>query len=187
MGFKKLIVFTVILLFGLLPGVPQEPVFVRGDKIVHISIGMGSALYTGMNYKTSVPPLSIFPEYGIADELIGHGTVGVGPFVGYAAYKWDLVDFGWKYSNVILGGRGNFHYPLINDLDTYTGVMMGYNLTTVREFGSVLPGYEAEAAAKGFVWSWFVGARYEVMGNLSLTAELGYGISYLSVGMAWEL
>jgi len=61
MGFKKLIVFTVILLFGLLPGVPQEPVFVRGDKIVHISIGMGSALYTGMNYKTSVPPLSISP------------------------------------------------------------------------------------------------------------------------------
>lgn len=171
----------------LLTGTAQEPLFLKGDKVVQFSIGMGSALYTGMNYKTPVPPLSLFLEYGMADEVIDNGSAGLGPYVGYAAYKWDLIDFGWKYSNVILGARGNFHYPLIYDLDTYTGVIMGYNLTTVQEFGSVLPGYEAEADAGGFVWSWFVGGRYYIMENLSITAELGYGISYINVGVAWKL
>ncbi|MGC9472525.1 MAG: hypothetical protein ACP5D1_13415 [Bacteroidales bacterium] len=184
---KKSFAILFIIILSMAKGIAQEPVFNKNDKVAQFNIGMGSALYTGMNYKTSVPPLSLFLEYGIADELIGKGSAGAGPFVGYAAYKWDLVDFGWKYSNMILGAKGNFHYPLIFDLDTYTGVIMGYNITSVKEFGSVLPGYEAEAAAGGFVWSWFVGARYEVMENFSLSAELGYGISFLNVGLAWEL
>jgi len=29
-----------------------------------------------------------------------------------------------------LGAKGNFHYPLVEKLDTYTGILLGYNVVS---------------------------------------------------------
>ena len=46
--------------------------------------------------------------------------------------KYEYSGWGWKYSNIIIGARGNFHYPLMNKLDTYTGLLLGYNVSSFK-------------------------------------------------------
>jgi hypothetical protein len=67
---------------------------------------------------------------------------------------WEYGGWGWKYSNIIIGVRGNFHYPLIDKLDTYTGLLLGCDIATSKEFGNSVPGYNYSASSGGVVYSW---------------------------------
>ena len=79
--------------------------------------------------------------------------------IGYSSHKWDYAGWGWKYSNIIIGARGIFHYPLVDKLDTYTGLLLGYNIATSKEFGTAVLGYDYSASSGGVAWSWFVGGK----------------------------
>jgi hypothetical protein len=181
---KKLLALFFTALFALTQLAAQDPIFVKGDKVLNIGIGLGTTLYTGSYYKMQVPPVSASLELGILDEVIDKGSVGVGPYVGFASYKWEYMDWGWKYTNIILGARGNFHYPFIEKLDTYTGLLLGFNVVSSSEFGTSIPGFDYSATSSGLAWSWFIGARYYFTDNIAGMIELGYGIAYLNLGVA---
>jgi len=181
---KKIYVFMLAVIFtgGNLAAV--DPVFLKGDKVLNLGIGLGSTLYSGSFYKSQVPPISASLEFGVADNLLEVGTVGVGPYLGYSSYKYEYQDWGWKYSNIIIGVRGNFHYPLLDKLDTYVGLLLGYNIASSKEFGNSIPGWDYSYSAGGIVYSGFIGARYYIKDSFALLAELGYGIAYLNLGVA---
>lgn len=179
---KKFFLFAAAVCFAIGGVVAQESTFLKGDKVLNASLGIGSTLYSGTYYKSQVPPLSASLEFGVVDNVIEKGVVGVGPYVGYSSYKYQYSSWGWKYSNLIIGARGNFHYPLVDKLDTYTGLLIGYNVVTSKEFGDPI-GLDTYSAG-GLTWSWFIGGRYYFKENLAAMLELGYGIAYLNIGVA---
>ncbi|MFH1319811.1 MAG: hypothetical protein ABII90_04050 [Bacteroidota bacterium] len=74
-----------------------------------------------------------------------------------------------------MGVRGNFHYPLVEKLDTYTGLLLGYNIVTSKWIGTGAEDFNASSSH--VAWSWFVGARYYFSETFAAMAELGYGIA----------
>ena len=180
---KKLLLVFAGVAFAITQVSAEEPVFSKGDKVLNVGIGLGSTLYTGTYYSGLIPPVSASLEFGVVDGILEKGVVGVGPYIGYSSYKYEYSDWGWKYSNFILGVRGNFHYQFVDKLDTYAGVLLGYNVASSKEFGDPVPGYDYSYSAGGLAWSGFIGGRYYFTDALSAMLELGYGIAYLNIGV----
>ncbi len=181
---KKFTLFIVVIAFSLTQLLAQESTFAKGDKVLNLGIGFGSGLYTGTYYKTSVPPISASFEVGVKDGVLDKGSIGVGGYVAYSSHKWDYSGWGWKYSNFYLAARGTFHYPLVDKLDTYTGVALGFNVASSKEYGTAIYGYDYSASSGGVLFAWFVGGRYYFSDKFAGMAELGVGIVYLNLGVA---
>ncbi|MBK7212041.1 MAG: hypothetical protein IPH88_01830 [Bacteroidales bacterium] len=163
----------------------------KGDKVLNLGIGLGSTLYSGSYYKSTTPPLSASLEVCVKDELFdGKGALGVGGYLGYSGFKseynWGGGTYGWKYTNIIIGPRGYLHYNFLDKLDTYTGILLGYWIATNKEYGTIQTGYSSDSYG-GVTWSWFAGGRYYFSDKFAGMLELGYGISYLNLGIAVKL
>lgn len=184
---KKSLLLLIVCLVSVVQLLGQESTFNKGEKALNLGLGIGSTLYSGSYYKGQIPPISASLEFGVVDKVLDKGVIGVGPYVGYSSYKYEYSGWGWKYSNLILGARGNFHYPLLKKLDTYTGLLLGYNVASSKEFGNTIPGYDYSYSAGGVAWSWFVGGRYYFSEKFAGMLELGYGIAYLNIGVAIKL
>lgn len=180
---KKLLLVLVVISISLTQLKAQEPTFSKGDKVLNLGLGLGSTLYSGFYYKSLIPPLSASLEVGIVDNVLEKGVIGIGGYLGYSSYKLDYSSYGWKYSNMIIGGRGTFHYPLVDKLDTYAGILLGFNVSTTSEFGTINPG-TYHSSNGGPVYAVFVGARYYFQNNFGVLGEFGYGISYLTLGVS---
>lgn len=167
----------------------QENTFGKGDKVVNLGIGLLSGLYSGSGYTSKMPPISASFEYGVKDDVLEVGSIGVGGYVGYASAKWESdwggATWGWKYSNFIIGARGSFHYPLVDKLDTYAGVLLGYNIVTVKDIGTIQSGYTSNGSAP--IFSAYVGGRYYFNDKFAGMVELGTGIAYFNLGLAIKL
>ncbi len=185
MKLKSLLLLTV---FAMSYFVSRAQVVENGEKILNLGVGLGTALYSGSGYTGSVPPISASLEVVLKDDLFdGNGALGVGGYLGYAAYKWEYSGWGWKYSNIIIGPRGYLHYNFLENLDTYAGVMLGYNVVSSKETGNSIPGYNYNASSGGVIFSGFIGARYFFNEKVAAMAELGSGIAYLNLGVALKL
>ena len=183
---KKTALLILGAIFIIAQASAQTPSFSRGDKVLNLGVGFGSTLYIGSYYKMQVPPVSASFEYGIVDGIFEKASVGVGGYLGFASYKWEYSAWGWKYSNIIIAGRGTFHYPFVEKLDTYVGLLLGYDIVSSKEFGTPV-GYDYSATSSGLAYSGFVGARYYFTEKFGVMAELGYGITYLNIGVAFKL
>lgn len=189
---KKLIIPFVALFIGISSVMAQEPTFLKGDRVVNASIGLGSTLYWGTYYSTAVPPLSVSVEYGYIDNLLDveNLTLGLGGYVGFSMNRYRVsylsTEYGWNYTNIILGARGAVHYPLADKLDTYTGLLVGPRIVLSSTYGD--QSYNTSSArGSGIAYSYFFGARYYFSENLAVLGELGYGIAYLNIGLALKL
>jgi hypothetical protein len=163
--------------------------YTKGQQDLHIGVGVGT--FYGNGYRTVLPPLNISYEKGITDNI------GVGGYVGYASSRYNYsgisnYNYHWTYNYIILGVRGAYHYDLFKEpkLDTYGGLMVGFNIASAR-FHSNDPlvdesNYTAPAAG-GITLSGFVGARYQFKPKLGAYAELGYGVSLLNLGLRLKL
>lgn len=167
----------------------QESTFAKGDKVVNLGIGLLSGLYTGGGYDSKTPPISVSVEYGVKDDVLDIGSIGIGGYLGYASAKyetnWGTGSYGWKYTNFIIGARGSFHYPLVDKLDTYAGILLGYNVVSVKEIGTAPIGYSASGSSA--IFSGYVGGRYYFTDKFAVLGELGTGIAYLNLGVAFKL
>lgn len=149
-----------------------------GDKNLNVGIGIGSRFATG---DISIPPVGVSYEVGIKDNI------SIGGYLGYSASKNEVSVVGstwaWKYTYIIVGARGAYHLDIDNDkIDPYGGLLLGYNIASVKWDGSGNdPG--TAASAGGFTYSLFVGSRYAFTEKLGAFAELGYGISWLQLGL----
>ncbi len=184
---KKLVAFALVAIFSISLLQAQESMFNLGDKVINLGIGFGTTLYSGIYYQSGVPPVSISFEKAIKDDILEKGVIGVGGYVGYSSYSWDYLGWGYKYSNIIFGGGGFFHYPLVDKLDTYAGILLGYRISSTSEFGTYSGGYDYNTSSGGLVFSSFVGARYYFTETFAAFAQVGYGISYLTIGVSLKL
>ena len=188
---KKLL-FTLAVAFACVSGsMAQDDVFTKGDLVLGVGVGLGNNL-GGTGYKSSVPPIILTGEYGITDALIkktGKGYVGVGGYLAYTANKfnagtYDGVEYGTKWTYMIIAGRGAFHYQLVDKLDTYAGAIAGFNIASASTYG--WDGYNYNNSAGGFTYSTFVGARYYFSEKLAVYAEAGFGFNILEAGLSFK-
>lgn len=162
--------------------------FLKGDRVLNLGIGFGSTAYSGTGYSTSVPPVSVSLEFSVKDNLFNDSkcALGVAPYIGYASYNYDYhYDISTagktKFTDLVIGVNGNIHYEFINKLDTYAGLMLGYENLSWKDssFGSV--------AGSGMFVGLNVGGRYYFTDNFAAMMELGYGVTYLNLGIGFKL
>jgi hypothetical protein len=171
----------------------QKSTFEKGDKVLNLGIGLGSGLYSGGGYTSKMPAISASFEVGVVDDVLEKGTIGIGGYIGYSSAKYEEnfmgYKFGWKYSDMIVAARGTLHYPLVDKLDTYVGLALGYDVVTAKETGDwpgELDGYNFSATASKGYFAGFLGARYYFNDNVAGLVELGSGIAYLNLGVAFK-
>lgn len=113
-------------------------VFEEGSKFLHVGVGVGSP-YAYSGSKMGVPPLHAAFEIGVTDKI------GVGGLVGYTSSSFDQVyftgNYSWKFSYLIVGARGAFHFLDHDKIDAYGGVLLGYNIASAK-FESTDPDLE---------------------------------------------
>jgi hypothetical protein len=187
---KKTLTFSIALLLAMPVIKGQESMIDLGDKVICVGLGIGNTLYIGgSGYSTIVPPISVSFEQAVVDDIFDKGVLGLIGSFGYTSYKFrynmDNQDWGWNYHNIILGAGSLLHYPLIDRLDTYLGVMLGYNFTTTAEYGDT--GDNIPESVGGFVYAGFIGGRYYFTDQFAAFAQLGYGIAYLTLGVSIRL
>lgn len=153
----------------------------KGDKVAQVGLGYGHAgIYGDMGF----PPLSLGLQYGYDDKI------SVGGILGYSS---SSQDFGWgeySYSYIMIGARGEYHFlENSENIDAYAGVTLGYDIVSSSWKDKTGFGFNSSASSSGSyaLFGAHVGAKYYLTPQLSLFGELGYGVSYLSAGVAFRL
>ncbi len=153
----------------------------EGQIDLNLGLGLGVRGVTG---DIGIPPISISGDYAITDEFTAGG------YLGYYSSSTESFGYTFNYSYTIIGVRGTYHREFVENLDTYGGAMLGYNVGTssVDEPAGANPAFSPQAqSVGGIAYSFLIGARYHFTDNIGAFAELGYGISYLSLGLTYRI
>ncbi len=184
---KKISLF-VFVLFAVSMVQAQTP-FKKGDKVINVGVGFGTY---GVSGSTTIPPLSVSFDYGFKNQLFdAKSSLSFGGYAGYYSSKSTFTNptygtYGWNFSNILIGGRAAVHYDFVEKLDTYAGLMLGYNVASANYYGDKDLNIN-QTAGGGFLPALFIGARYYFTNNLAAFGEIGYGISAIELGVAYKL
>ncbi len=77
----------------------------RGSEAIDINAGIG----LGTTLTGTGIPISASLGYGINENI------SVGGYLGFAQTKEDFGSGTWTYTNFIIGARGAYHYPLVDN------------------------------------------------------------------------
>jgi hypothetical protein len=182
----KILLTAVICSLAIFGVNAQTSTFDKGSHVASLGIGLGNALYTGGGYTSSIPPISLSYELGVKDGIFDKATLGIGGFVGYTSAKFGFTGYEWKYTNIVIGVRGALHYPLVDKLDTYAGLMLGYDIVSVTEPAG-FSDYGYSALGSKFILPGFAGAKYYFTDKFAGFAELGWGIAYFTLGVSLKI
>jgi len=176
---KLILVIAAVALFSV--GSSAKGMFEKGTRVFKFGVGLNG----------NGTPVEVTYEKGVANDFLGvKGMVlGLGANMGYYGYKEDFNNlagsFSWKYSDIILAGRAMAHYPLIKKLDTYAGIMLGYNVASANYSGPNAGSVQTPSVG-GVVWGGLIGARYEFNNNWGAYIEVGKSTSYGNLGIAYK-
>ena len=176
---KLVLIIAAVACFSV--GSNAQGMFEKGTQLFKLGIGVNG----------DGTPIDVSYEKGVKENFLGvDGLVlGLGGNFGYYGNKEDFSSlagsYSWKYTNIIVGARALGHYPLISSLDTYAGVMLGYNIASVKYDGPNA-GSIPSPSVGGVVFGGVVGARYEFSETLGAYVEAGFGISNVSLGLAYK-
>jgi hypothetical protein len=176
---KKFLLLLVVFGFSFAQMSAQESTFKKGDKVLNLGLGFGNTYY-GSFYTSHMPAISASFEVGVADKILEKGSIGVGGIISFSSAKYTNY---YKTSNFIIGARGSFHYPLVNKLDTYTGLMLGYNFFNYTYYDTYTG---ADISSNVAEFAWFLGARYYFSKTFAAMGELGFGTTILTLGVAFK-
>ena len=141
--------------------------FTKGTKVAQIGIALGGSFGA---------PIGASVEVGITEKI------GVGAYLGYASKTYPVLANEYKVSNMLIGARGHYHFYNTDKIDAYGGVILGYNVATAKwktNTNILIP-----ASYGGVIYAGLIGGRYYFTDKIAGFAELGYGIGFLSVGVA---
>jgi hypothetical protein len=92
--------------------VPTDLSYIQGDKILQGGISLGYYGYGYIGSRTGFTlPLSASFEYGVSKDI------SAGPFLGFARWSYDYLDYSYSWTFTTVGVRGSFHYlPYLNEI-----------------------------------------------------------------------
>lgn len=186
-----------------------QTAFEKGTTAFNLGIGLGGARYSYIsayndNYTVS-PTIIVNGEHGVGE--LGPGTLGIGGFFGSKSVRYQYTsnsvfsnytyNYDQKWSNTLIGLRGSWHpneFFENEKVDLYGGVMLGYNIgsyknNSTRTINGVTTSYDDGFSYKTsyVTWSTYIGARYFFTDMIGAYLELGYGVSYLNLGLSVKL
>jgi hypothetical protein len=177
--------------------------FNENSKIVNIGMGLGYRSYykygkgNGWSHRTS-PAFNISYEQALKAP-VGPGLIGIGGFLGYQRsvlrndnYFYDnhkyYYEHLWTY--MFLAVRAAYHADALvfEKGEIYFGAALGLRFNTYRYYNNSpdphKQNYEVREGSIAPRFSVFAGGRYYLTNNLGAFMELGYGISYLNLGLS---
>ncbi|MFI5186175.1 MAG: outer membrane beta-barrel protein, partial [Chitinophagales bacterium] len=80
-----------------------------GSNVINAGIGVGGLVWKGVSFGASY-------ERGITDNF------GAGGHLGYSQYSKN----GYKYTAIIIGAKGSYHFLRTDKMDPYAGAELGY-------------------------------------------------------------
>ena len=159
--------------------------FQPGEKIIQGGLGFGMM---GVYGDVAIPPISV--SIDIAKE-IEEFPISFGGIIGLAKseYDWSYAysdEYKWTYTYFLLGARAAYHLNLKSPkIDPYGGIMLGYNIVSVKEPDNYPVGYSSKSSY--MMYGFYGGARYFFNPKMAVYAELGYGFGYLNLGISYKL
>jgi hypothetical protein len=164
--------------------------FELGDNILSAGVGVGGTFGA---YKTTsqTPALSIAYERGMWE--LGEGVLGLGGYIGYKAYTNRFTDFSvtyeQKWSYTIIGASLAYHHDIFNNakIDPYAGLLLAMRFLKYTDNYHHLTGVKPKYNNSDLTFSVYLGLRYYVSPNIGIFGQLGYGISYFTLGVNFRL
>ena len=179
--------------------------FTGNSNVLNLGVGFfgGSYYKYGKNgsYKYSVSPaFSASFEHGLP-EKIGPGYIGIGFYLGYrtATYRFDdfyylnnryYYEHKWTYSFWAIRGVYHVEELMTDNAELYFGSNLGiryvkysYNTNSIDPFAN---NYKLNEASIRPSLSLFAGGRYYFTKNIGAFLEIGYGITWLTGGLAFK-
>ncbi len=174
--------------------------FIKGTNTLNAGIGIGGH-FGGYSTSSQSPGISVSFEHGMW-EVEGAGVISIGAYAGIKSYKYEqsysnthwngtaFVPYTYKtsskWSYTIIGARSAFHYNEIggDNFDLYGGLLLSYNILSYK-YTDDDPYFDYQSSASyGSVvgLTAFIGARYFFIERVGAFAEIGYGVSYLTIG-----
>jgi hypothetical protein len=184
---KKIILILIMSVFviGFTNAQNTQETFAKGDNVIGVGFGIGG-VYGFNSYDTQTPVFGAQYDRGIVELGMG-GVIGVGGFIGYKNYVYKNNNYKDKWGITIIGARGTFHYDLfkVKNLDTYAGTMIAFHiLSNTNNIPAQLdPDRSYSNAAYA---SLFAGAKYYFAPKVAVYAEVGYGVAWLTMGIAFK-
>ena len=181
---KRILLISVLMILALSISFSQIA-YKKGDQVVNLGIGIG-----GFAGAYGSGGIAITGGY----ENAVNENISLGGVVGYSSSTEDFgYGYGYKYTYILIAARGAYHYDLLHNpnVDTYGGVLLGYNIVSNSVTGNV-PSYygyygTTSASASFLEFGLFAGIRYYFNPKLAVQAELGYGLGILNIGIAYKL
>lgn len=178
--------------------------FGTGTNVINVGVGfLGAGYYKygrSGNYKYgSSPAFSISYERGLAK--LGPGYLGAGAYFGYKTAYYRYNDYYYKgeryyyrhnWTYMFLAARIAYHPDalIFAKGEVYFGGVLGARIETYSyENNSPDPDRDLYRVSSGSVrpgYSLFVGGRYYFTNSIGGFAEIGYGISYLTLGLSFK-
>lgn len=142
----------------------------------------------GLSFLGSVPQIGFNHEYGM--HVKDFGDIGIGGIFRYWGYNQSFWGGEWSYSNVVIGGQGNYHFKIENPkVDLWGGLVLALQTGSVSYKGNNANQYSSPS--NGGVWLAFQGGgRYWLSNDFALSGRLCLGtLSYsaLEIGVDWKL
>ncbi len=183
---RSLTVFAIALLLAAvtLPGIAtaQDNAWHQKDMVISAGLGLG---LSGLYGTSSLPPIFATFETGVADKIT------VGGIIAYAGSKYDYPFGSFKYSYIPIEVRGAYHFLDHNPkIDAYGGVGVGYTIVSASSTytgpgSNYFTGYSASGSYAQF--DIFAGGRYYFSPKFAAQVEVGYGIGFARIGLAYKL
>ncbi|MBL0343370.1 MAG: hypothetical protein IPP71_22420 [Bacteroidetes bacterium] len=164
--------------------------FAKKDNVLGIGFGIGG-VYGFSGFSSQSPAFGLQYDRGIVELGMG-GVIGVGGFVGYKGFVNKIETGGDTYKGqwnvLIIGARGTFHYDLfeVKNLDTYAGTMIAFHVVNEKEDYPNNVFVTSTSHSNAAYASIFAGAKYYFSPQVAGFGELGYGVSWLTLGMAFK-
>lgn len=173
---KTKLFLAVAFLLALSSATFAQKAYQEGSNVINAGIDLGDTYY-GWGY-SSIAISGSF-EHGITDNI------SAGGILGYGTSTYNAPDYSVKYTNVLIGARGSYHFLTTDVWDPYAGADLGYVTLSHSYSGSIDPGY-------GYVGSglklWLHGgARYYFSPGVGAFGELKIGSSIiLGLGVSFK-
>ncbi len=170
----------------------SERLFKKGESDLFMQVGVVPT-YLVDNAKIVLPPIGLRAQHRYARNL----SIGleVGHSVSQKSDLFQVTEEIREYENTsyFFGLRNAVHCDChsLNNIDIYGGFTLGYALTYIKVLnGSFGPPewHRGIKPKKGTVtYSGFVGIRYACGPWLSLSGEIGFGVSLVQLGVGIKI
>ncbi len=158
------------------------------DNVLSLGLGIGSFYNASDKKNKESPTISLNYERALPLEW-ERAVIGVGCYAGVRSLVskdgGGFLYYDRHYTFVIAGLRAAFHYNewfRSYDYDSYAGLMVSYNLLSVPDKSEYAKGEKIPEKKSGTGVSVYAGIRYYLDKSWAVYTEVGFGVSYVTIG-----